>query len=101
MKVKILGEFSYQTFPETEDMIEFDEKEIAQIGITKKFLGNKIVDYEKPIDHSFEIIKLKTRLAETDYKAIKYAEGLISAEEYEPIKAQRQSWRDEINNLQK
>lgn len=47
------------------------------------------------------IAELKQLLAETDYKAIKYAEGQLTAEEYEPIKAQRQSWRDEINNLEK
>lgn len=43
---------------------------------------------------------LKQKLAETDYKAIKFAEGLISAEDYEPIKLQRQKWRDEINKLE-
>lgn len=48
-----------------------------------------------------EIETLKQKLSETDYKAIKYAEGLISEEEYEPIKAERQSWRDRINELEK
>ena len=46
------------------------------------------------------ISELKSKLAKTDYKAIKYAEGLISADEYAPIKAQRQEWRDEINKLE-
>lgn len=39
-------------------------------------------------------------LRASDYKAIKYAEGLISAEEYEPIKAERQALRDKINELE-
>lgn len=43
---------------------------------------------------------LKQNLANTDYKAIKFAEGLIGQEEYNDIKAQRQSWRDEINSLE-
>ena len=43
---------------------------------------------------------LKRLLEESDYKAIKYAEGLLTAEEYEPIKQQRQAWRDEINQLE-
>ena len=43
---------------------------------------------------------LKQNLANTDYKAIKFAEGLINQEEYNDIKAQRQSWRDEINSLE-
>ena len=46
------------------------------------------------------ILELKELLEETDYKAIKYAEGLISYEEYEPIKNQRQAWRNEINGLE-
>lgn len=34
---------------------------------------------------------LKKQLASTDYKAIKYAEGLISEEDYAEVKSQRQS----------
>ena len=43
---------------------------------------------------------LKLFLQTTDYLAIKFAEGLITAEEYESIKQQRQGWRDEINRLE-
>ena len=46
-----------------------------------------------------QIAILKQQLADTDYKAIKYAEGLISAEDYAETKAQRQGGRDEINAL--
>lgn len=42
----------------------------------------------------------KMKLAETDYKAIKYAEGLLTEEEYAPIKAERQQMRDKINELE-
>lgn len=48
-----------------------------------------------------EIADLKAQLASTDYKAIKFAEGWLTAEVYEPIKAQRQSLRDRINELEK
>ena len=44
---------------------------------------------------------LKEELAKTDYQAIKYAEGWLTEEEYGPIKAQRQSYREEINQLEK
>lgn len=47
-----------------------------------------------------KIINLKAKLRNTDYRAIKYAEGLLSEEEYASIKAQRQAWRDEINKLE-
>lgn len=47
-----------------------------------------------------EVKELKQKLADTDYMAIKYAEGWITAEDYAPIKAQRQAWRDRINELE-
>ena len=47
-----------------------------------------------------EISELKQKLSDTDYQAIKYAEGWITDGEYEPIKAQRQEWRDAINALE-
>lgn len=48
----------------------------------------------------FEISELKSKLCETDYKAIKYAEGLLTAEEYAEAKEQRQAWRNRINELE-
>lgn len=46
------------------------------------------------------IAELKSFLAATDYQAIKYAEGQISESDYSEMKAQRQAWRDEINELE-
>ena len=53
----------------------------------------------QPTEAEKTISALKARLAKTDYQAIKYAEGWLTDEEYAPIKAQRQVWRDEINRL--
>lgn len=47
-----------------------------------------------------QINSLKFKLQCTDYKAIKYAEGELSAEEYAETKAQRKAWRAEINQLE-
>ena len=47
------------------------------------------------------IAELKSFLSSTDYQAIKFAEGQIRAEDYEPMKLKRQAWRDEINSLEK
>lgn len=49
----------------------------------------------------YEIADCKAQLAATDYKAIKYAEGLISEVDYAPVKAERQALRDRINELEK
>ena len=46
------------------------------------------------------IAELHTLLQESDYKAIKYAEGWITAADYAATKAERQAWRDEINQLE-
>ena len=43
---------------------------------------------------------LKIKLKKTDYQAIKYAEGEMSASEYAPMKEQCKLWRAEINSLE-
>ena len=50
--------------------------------------------------YRLEITQLKKQLSDTDYKAIKYAEGQLTEEEYSPIRLQRQSYRDRINELE-
>ena len=55
---------------------------------------------DEPTPKEVIIDALKQRLADTDYKAIKYAEGLISDEDYAETKKLRQQWRKEINQLE-
>jgi hypothetical protein len=43
---------------------------------------------------------LKALLKNTDYQAIKFAEGALSASEYATTKANRQIWRKRINELE-
>lgn len=50
--------------------------------------------------YRLEIQQLKKALSDTDYKAIKYAEGELTAEEYAPDKEQRAYWRQRINLIQ-
>lgn len=47
-----------------------------------------------------EIFELKEELNRTDYKAIKYAEGVMTDDEYQPTGIQRQAWRHRINELE-
>lgn len=51
-------------------------------------------------DKGEQIIKLKGELIKTDYMAIKFAEGELTAEEYAEVKEQRRAWRAKINRLQ-
>lgn len=47
-----------------------------------------------------EIKALKQKLAETDYKTLKYVEGAYTAEEFEPYKQERQLMRIRIRELE-
>lgn len=69
-------------------------------------MGNrrfKIIEQPKSTQKELlqlEIEELKTKLSETDYKAIKFSEGVITLAEYEPTREQRKQWREKINILE-
>lgn len=105
--VKILSKFNCQAYPLDDTAIEVTLEDLEKIGVTKCFdvENNSVIDYDNSADVAEKqkherIAELKQLLASSDYKAIKYAEGLISAEDYEPIKQERQAYRDEINQLE-
>lgn len=79
----------------------YDENGIANYGI----LNGKLVNRDKSVDmmnlrKQEQIAELKQKLIDTDYQAIKFAEGEMSESEYATIKAQRAEWRAQINSLQ-
>lgn len=53
------------------------------------------------IEVAQRISELKGNLRQTDYIAAKLAEGAATREEYADKLTERQSWRDEINMLEK
>ncbi|MDO5332055.1 MAG: hypothetical protein Q4E99_05180 [Bacillota bacterium] len=73
-------------------------------AINGKWLPVEVEDDENceviEIPKEQQIMELKQQLAQTDYKAIKYAEGWISEADYAPIKAERKTIREEINRLE-
>ena len=103
--------------PIPEDCVEVDDEvcetmfnEVDTSPTPKAIFANEQTHYPEvreleiavdPIaEKQARIAELKHNLDETDYLAIKYAEGFISETDYAPIKAQRQAWRDEINALE-
>lgn len=75
-------------------------KKILYDATTKKEIIIEVEEQANIFIKEIEINELKRQLAETDYQAIKYAEGQLTEEEYRPIKEQRQIWRDKINELE-
>ena len=65
--------------------------------------AQEIADEQKQVkvdEINARIKELKLNLAKTDYKAIKFAEGVITEEEYDDTKLKRTAWREEINALE-
>ena len=91
--------------PEGLQTIEFPDDLVEKLResnyYTFKYENGQIVEYDNTLElKRVQIDNLKQHLINTDYQAIKFAEGQISEEDYAPIKAQRQAWRDEINILE-
>lgn len=57
-------------------------------------------DNEQLMEVQSEIRAYENLLNQTDYKALKHADGVISDADYKEIAARRQEWRDKINELQ-
>lgn len=69
------------------------------IGVDR-FVDGKLVKGTPKTNNYAEILRLKRLLEESDYKALKYAEGELGEEEYSSTKEQRRLWRTQINALQ-
>ena len=99
------NDIPYTKPPYNFTLIDIDDKysECINTDFNKDFTLNVDIYNKRLHDTKLKpkIAELKANLANTDYKAIKYAEGLISEAEYKSIKEQRQAWRDEINQLER
>lgn len=61
---------------------------------------NKLENLQQKTNFYQRIQELKQLLLKTDYKILKYNEGVLSEKEFIEIKTQRQLWRDEINSIE-
>ena len=113
MKINILADensiiISWTSYPidENKPILEIQDPETIHLGFDK-FIEGKLVrdskNYKKALllhEKSCRIDTLKKKLSESDYKLFKYLEGELSEDEYQKVKADRQSWRTEINQLE-
>lgn len=97
-------EITYTEAPYNFTIVEIDDKYADCNGMDfddkLQFELARYTERKNKETATIRIEELKAALRATDYKAIKFAEGLITAEEYETVKRQRQEWRDEINRLE-
>ena len=86
-----------------ENKCYIDEIEPLEDG-TRQFqikqMPQKTEDEKLIEQYQSEIIELKKYLSDTDYKAIKYAEGEITESDYQEVKSQRHDARVRINELE-
>ena len=93
-------------FDESKPYITVKDPSTIHLGIDKVVDGKLVRDKEK-YQNTLEIeekhrriLVFKKKLADSDYLLFKYLEGELSKEEYEQIKIQRQSYREQINKLE-
>ena len=65
-----------------------------------KQIPQKTEDEKLIEQYQSEIVELKKYLSDTDYKAIKFAEGEIAESDYQEVKSQRHNARVRINELE-
>lgn len=93
-----------------QDFVKADSEHYKVIRGTKEeglWWGVEKIPEKTQDEKDLEAVKqeeqeLLQKLRDTDYIAVKIAEGAVTEEEaprYEEIKAQRQEWRDQVNAL--
>ena len=102
-----------KAIPETYDFIFVDElPQVIPYRQILKVVNNALTvenlqlttEQEKNIsimEITTQIDVLKEKLAETDYKALKFIDGEFTEEEYAPIREERKNYRIKINELEK
>lgn len=84
------------------NQLSIDDIEKGYNGLTylKGYAPQKTESMILIEQYQSEIIELKKYLSDTDYKAIKFAEGEIAESDYQEVKAQRHDARVRINELE-
>ena len=102
-----------KAIPETSDFIFVNElPQVIPYRQVLKVVNNMLTvenlqltaEQEKNIsimEITIQINALKEKLAETDYKALKFIDGEFTEKEYAPIREERKNYRIKINELEK
>jgi hypothetical protein len=102
-----MNKFYYNN--QTKDLIETDNEDFANtlisIGYEEKLETNiKVIGFFKKEENQYKIIELKNKLTSSDYQIIKCYEAFMRQQtlpyNLEELSAQRDAWREEINQLE-
>lgn len=101
-KNKIVGYSTSKVNP----AMQWTDEDVVEVG-NKMFFASQTEEIEKAkveqkrIDEiNFQIFELKDKLSATDYKCLKYIDGVLSESEYAEIKDYRAKLREQINKLE-
>jgi hypothetical protein len=81
-------------------IVEIEPLEDGTRQFQIKQIPQKTEDEKLIEQYQSEIVELKKYLSDTDYKAIKFAEGELPEEAYREVKSQRHDARVRINELE-
>lgn len=108
-----MGEEEQLFYYKNGNAILIEKEPLTDLGEWQEITKKQYEAFKKKVDNALKnpeisdiqakknrIAELKGLLSNSDYQAVKFAEGWISEEDYAPIKAQRQAWREEINELE-
>jgi len=94
-----------ENLPNEKDAVK--QRAYKLINNTWVFDANKyeelknIYENEVAISNAKErILELKSLLFNTDYQVLKWKEGELTDEDFEPMRLQRKAWREEIRELE-
>lgn len=101
-KIIVPAQYDEEGNVTVEEHTEIIQKEVPVMGMVYRDATPEEeaeMHFEIPVEEQIE--QLKVQLSMTDYKAIKFAEGWLTEEEYAPIKAEREAIREQIRALEK
>ncbi len=94
------GFIEVESLPSTKQYRQYLAVEGGQLVVKDMILTAEQEKNIRRMEISDEIQVCKDALFSTDYKTLKYVDGLYTEEEYAIIKAERQGHRDRINALE-
>ena len=96
-------------YPGATQLVGKGEEYFNQFAQGKLYVNGQFVDEPPYVPTEAELLaaakstklaELQQMLGSTDYKAIKFAEGAMTAQEFEPVRTQRQAWRVAYNAIE-